>query len=171
MSKPKLPFYDLALRHQGVTGPIGESYTEAARVCLDRHHRPPVDFEIDNSGARTNVVAEWEQADARTRGAWANDNDATEFGAYACTLAAVELTELLDEGKALRDSLTHPSPYINYEKSDPSKMARFLMINAEQAKLLFISAILYVRRTEMALGRDIAKTVPWLYHFFKVQRP
>lgn len=34
---------------------------------------------------------EWQETDNRTRGAWANEIDTTEMGAYACVLAAVEL--------------------------------------------------------------------------------
>ena len=34
---------------------------------------------------------EWQATDERTRGAWANEIDTTEAGAYACVLAAVEL--------------------------------------------------------------------------------
>lgn len=40
-------------------------------------------------------MADWEGTDERSRGAWANEIDATEAGAYACALAAVELTESL----------------------------------------------------------------------------
>lgn len=93
MSKSKLPLQGLAERHEGLTNAIAESYTEAARVCLDRHHYPPIDFEIQNSEGRTDVVTEWDLTDDRTRGAWANEIDTTEAGAYACTLAAVELSE------------------------------------------------------------------------------
>ena len=38
-------------------------------------------------------------AHARTRGAWANETDATEAGASACALAAVELTAGLVAGR------------------------------------------------------------------------
>ncbi len=39
------------------------------------------------------ALAEWEPADARIQSAWANEIDATEAGAYAFALAAVELSE------------------------------------------------------------------------------
>jgi hypothetical protein len=90
--KRTLPIHDMAERHRGLTVAVAESYTEAARVCLDRHHESPVDFEIVNSDAVDGVVAEWVKTDERTRGAWANETDATEAGAYACALAAVELS-------------------------------------------------------------------------------
>lgn len=88
-----LPIHDMAERHRGLTVAVAESYTEAARVCLDRHHESPVGFKITNSDRVTDAVAEWKKADERTRGAWANEIDATEAGAYACALAAVELCD------------------------------------------------------------------------------
>ena len=89
--KPSLPIHDMAQRHDGLTEAIANAQTEAAGVCLARHHRSPIDFDLDRSGERSAVVVAWQQPDKRTAGAWANDNDATELGACACALAAVEL--------------------------------------------------------------------------------
>jgi len=83
----------MAERHPGLTPAVAAAYVEAACVCLDRHHKSPVDIDIANSGELETVVAEWAESDERTRGAWANEIDATEAGAYACALAAVELAE------------------------------------------------------------------------------
>ena len=92
-TRPLLPIHDMAQRHTGLTKAVADSYSEAACVCLARHHRPPTDFDLDRSGTRTGATAVWQPPDARTRGAWANETDATEAGAYACVLAAVELTD------------------------------------------------------------------------------
>jgi hypothetical protein len=86
-----LPLHDLAERHHGVTQCLGDSYTEAARVCLSRHHASPQTVTLEDSGAQTESVVEWTAPDDRTRGAYANETDATRDGAYACVLAAVEL--------------------------------------------------------------------------------
>jgi hypothetical protein len=59
---------------------------------LDRHHQSPISIEIDNSGAALTTSVEWEQTDERTKAAHANEIDATEAGAYACVLAAIEVT-------------------------------------------------------------------------------
>lgn len=83
----------MANRHQGLTQPIATSYLEAARVCLDRHHTSPTEFVVQNGTEAVGVRVEWEATDERSRGAWANHIDTTEAGAYACALAAVELTE------------------------------------------------------------------------------
>jgi len=93
LSQNKLPIDDLAVRHLGLTQAIGDTYTEAARVCLDRHHIPPVGFTIDDEGAGQDATADWDVTDERTRGAWANDDDATEAGAYAFALAAVQMVK------------------------------------------------------------------------------
>ena len=94
MAEPnsKLSIHNLAERHFGVTTVVGQSYTEAARVCLDRHHLSPVTFQVKNNEGMLQSTVEWTATDNRTKAAWANDIDATEAGAYACALAAVELT-------------------------------------------------------------------------------
>jgi hypothetical protein len=90
-----LPFHRLGERHPGVTAAIGDGYTEAARVCLDRHHVSPIEIVIRrqrNSEPETReVIAEWQETTQRERHAWANATDATEAGAYGVALAAVEL--------------------------------------------------------------------------------
>jgi hypothetical protein len=88
----KLPFHNLSNKHVGVTPELGECYTQAARVCLDRHYSSPVEFIISDSNERRKTIAEWKQTDERIKAAWANEIDTTEFGAYACTLAAIDLT-------------------------------------------------------------------------------
>ena len=89
--KTKLAFQNLAERHRGITPAVGESYAEAARVCLDRHHAPPVDFNVDNVMSTKITTVEWIPTNEKIRDAWANETDTTEAGAYACALAAVEL--------------------------------------------------------------------------------
>ena len=89
---PILPIHEMEQRHFGLTKAIAYSYTEAASLCMDRHHESPTEFHLDNSGARSITVVEWEAPDTRIRQAWANYIDTTEAGAYACVLAAVELS-------------------------------------------------------------------------------
>lgn len=84
----------MGLRHTGLTRAIASANNEAARVCLDRHHESPTDFDLQRDGnAPFTTVVEWTPPDARACEAWANSNDATEDGACACVLAAVELTD------------------------------------------------------------------------------
>jgi hypothetical protein len=87
-----LPLVDMAERHPGLTQPIAACYVEAARVCLDRHHMSSTEFTVQNGSETVRAMVQWETTDERVRSAWANDIDTTEAGAYACALAAVELT-------------------------------------------------------------------------------
>jgi hypothetical protein len=88
---PELPFHDMAERHAGLTEALALCYNEAARVCLDRHHKAPVTFVIEDGGANAKAAAVWEEADDRWRAAYANEIDTREWGAYACALASTEL--------------------------------------------------------------------------------
>lgn len=88
---PELPIHNLADRHPGLSADVAGGYTEAARVCLDRRFNPPVEFTVaDWRPMQANLA--WLPTDARIRRAWNNAHDATESGAYACALAALELS-------------------------------------------------------------------------------
>jgi hypothetical protein len=102
----ELPFHDLANRHPGVTRAIGDSYSEAARICLDRHHVSPIEISIETSAITHEAFAQWRRTDERERGAWANETDATESGAYGVALAAVELSSPFGEPKPVREPIT-----------------------------------------------------------------
>jgi hypothetical protein len=52
----------------------------------------PTEFTVQNGSETVRAMVQWETTDQRVRSAWANDIDATEAGAYACALAAAELT-------------------------------------------------------------------------------
>lgn len=93
MTPAHLPLADMSERHPGLTQSVAECYFEAARVCLDRHHTSPAEFTVQNGTEKSRALVEWEITDARTRGAWANEIDATEMGAYACALATAELIQ------------------------------------------------------------------------------
>ncbi len=78
-------------RHPGLTQAIAEHQTEGARVCLDRRHKSPATFLIEDSKRAIESVVKWTPTDEQTQRAWGNEKYATEHGAYACALAAVEL--------------------------------------------------------------------------------
>jgi hypothetical protein len=92
MAIPLLPLNNLAERHHGLTPAVAESYLEAARVCLDRHHKSPQQFRLKNQASEQRAQVEWQPPDERCRRAWANEDDATRDGAYVCALAATELS-------------------------------------------------------------------------------
>ena len=116
-----LPFHNLSARHPGLTDAVGRSFAEAACVCLDRHHVSPIGISIDGTGAKHEAIAQWEPADERTRDAWANEIDATEFGAYGIALAVVEIVEGM---VALRRAETHTGA--DYYIAPPNARARDL---------------------------------------------
>jgi hypothetical protein len=93
MHNPRLPLDNLSSRHPGLTQPIGDAYSEAARVCLDRHHTSPIEVRIERTASVLQATIEWVAANQKTKDAWANKNDTTEAGAYGCLLASVELSE------------------------------------------------------------------------------
>lgn len=94
MAEEELRFADLHERHPAVGEVVAKYFAEAAAVCLDRHHGSPQSFCIVESRGETRAAARWPAPDERIIGSWANNRDiaATEAGAYALALAAVELT-------------------------------------------------------------------------------
>lgn len=80
-------------RHTGLTASLGGTFTEAASVCLSRHHASPVEMAISCTAGASTRVLEFRKPDERTQNAWANDIDTTESGAYGVCLAAVEAEE------------------------------------------------------------------------------
>lgn len=95
MSPPLLPLKHLADRHVGLTFELAACYLQAARICLDLHHIPPNEFTLSDESGDLMATVDWEPSEERLRRAWANQTDATENGAYACALAAVELMKRL----------------------------------------------------------------------------
>ncbi len=91
MQNQRLPIDDMEQRHEGLTPALANALKEAARVCLDRHHVSPIPIVIRHDDRQMVADVEWEATDERTRGAWRNEKDTTEWGAYACVLAAVEM--------------------------------------------------------------------------------
>ena len=88
---PELPIHDMDERHPGLTKANADHWTEGARVCLDRHHDPPVEFTIAENARRTATGVEWQPPDDRTKLAWLNEIETTEAGAHALALASIEL--------------------------------------------------------------------------------
>jgi hypothetical protein len=91
MGIPLLPLIDMEERHSGLTKAIADYICEAAQVCFDRSHSPPQDFDIFAEQSEKKAKVVWKQPDEKCLRAWANKDDATRDGAYACALAASEL--------------------------------------------------------------------------------
>ena len=91
MDIPLLPIDKMEERHVGLTAALAECYCEAAQVCLDRSHSPPQEFDLHGDTFETRALVKWNPPDDKCKMAWANKDDATRDGAYACALAAAEL--------------------------------------------------------------------------------
>ena len=88
---PSLPRIErLHERHPGFTEAISQAYAEAAAVCLSRHHSSPRSLGVSSEGGSRDYTVEWSQADDALQRAYANRDDATEFGAYGLALSAAE---------------------------------------------------------------------------------
>ena len=97
----QLPIHAMDQRHFGLTKAIADYQLEAARVCLDRFHQSPVVFRVQDSRSKTDAIVFWQPTDDRIKRAWNNKNSATEQGAHACVIAAVELVcQLICVGRA-----------------------------------------------------------------------
>jgi hypothetical protein len=88
-----LKLQSLDERHPGLTKPMADFYAEAASVCLSRHHTSPVELSVHCGRDAKTRSTTFPPPDAKTLNAWANTTDATEAGAYAVSLAAIEVEE------------------------------------------------------------------------------
>lgn len=61
---------------------------------------------------------------------------------------------LWENGKLLRDAITHPSAFINWESDEPSKFQLIAGVTKEQVGKVLVSAVNFVREVEAALGHD-----------------
>lgn len=90
MSVTRLNLEAMHERHRALTPAVAGSYQEAAAVCLNRHHVPPMQVTLSDNGTESPAEVTWIPPDLRTRDAWANGTDATEAGAYGCVIVGVE---------------------------------------------------------------------------------
>lgn len=88
MSKP-LRFEDLAERH-GIDPHQLQGYANAAKVRLEAHHAPPVDFEVTSKGETVAYEVNWAPVDDKLRRSYNNADDAKRDGAYVMAFAVVE---------------------------------------------------------------------------------
>jgi hypothetical protein len=96
-------------------------------VCFDRYHLSPTEVVLSDNGTQSRAQITWPKPDGRTMGAWANKNDTTEAGAYACVIAAVEhLRGLLAVHRA--ETLTGADYYVGPPGSGESDLENCLRL-------------------------------------------
>ncbi len=121
MIKPMLPIHEMDKRHTGLPPGVAGSYGEAARVSLSENHDPPQEFTISHDMIENAAEVQWQPPDERCLRGWANRDDATRDGAYACAIAAVELIAGL---YAMRraETLTGADYYVAPISTDPDDL-------------------------------------------------
>jgi len=112
-----LEFTRLHERHPGLTDHLCGTFAEAARVCLSRHHVPSIELQIDVEEKLCSRRLAWTPPTAQEQRAHGNATDATEAGAYALSIAAME-QELHYYVIGRTDILTGADFYIDL---DPTK--------------------------------------------------
>ncbi len=98
ISKQFPDFEHLHRRHPWLSNGLSLMLAEAARVALDRHHKPAAtdstiatkDLTVASGGTSDTYTASWTVPTERERKSHANRKDATEDGAYCLAIAAVE---------------------------------------------------------------------------------
>jgi hypothetical protein len=99
MSRP-LRFENLHPRHPLDPHQL-QGYANAAKVCLEKHHTPPVTFEAVTKGETVSYELQWQPIDDMLRRSYNNADDAKRDGAYVIAFAAVEdLEGLVSIGRA-----------------------------------------------------------------------
>ena len=80
-----------APRHPGVSRAVCDAFSQAAEVCLSRHHQPPsTPLQVTCPDAECVRVLRWSAPDDTACRSWRNRDDATRDGAYIVSLAVVE---------------------------------------------------------------------------------
>lgn len=119
--KPSLKLDQLHERHIGLTVSLAGTFTEAASVCLNRHHVSPVEMAVYRNASSNNRLVEFDKPNNHTLNAWANDIDTTECGAYGVCLAAVEVEEGLVAVRRA-ETLTGADWYVAPIGTDPEDL-------------------------------------------------
>jgi hypothetical protein len=70
-------------RHPGVSDAVCEALSEAAEVCLARHHEPPhTSLRVTCIGKDSIKLVRWSTPDETAKRSWRNRDDATRDGAF-----------------------------------------------------------------------------------------
>jgi len=78
-------------KHPGISCAVNEAFSEAAEVCLARHHRPPKTLlTICCCKRDVKYNLNWKHPGKVAQRAWLNRDDATRDGAYIIAIAVVE---------------------------------------------------------------------------------
>ncbi|GBE16207.1 hypothetical protein BMS3Abin15_00019 [bacterium BMS3Abin15] len=117
----RLPIYDMEKRHPGLTVGTATSYLEAATVSLNAEHEPPQDFLLNHDEKEHTTEVMWNPPSNGCLRGWANRDDATRDGAYACAIAAAELSSGLFAMRRA-ETLTGADYYVAPKDTNPDDL-------------------------------------------------
>ena len=146
-------------RHPGLTAPLGGALVEAAAVCLDRHHDSPVEVDVSSASRTSKRLVDFSKPDSRALNAWANDIDATEWGAYGICLAAVEVEERLVAVRRA-DTLTGADWYVAPVGTDPEDLENCFRLEVSGVDLGGPSVVKARLRQKVDQARRGASNLP-----------
>lgn len=115
-----LRFEDLAERHDIDPHQL-QGYANAAKVRLEAHHAPPVDFDLTSKGETVVYEVKWTPVDDKLRRSYNNADDAKRDGAYVMAFAAVEDLEGM-VGIARAETKTGADYYVAPAGSSPDDL-------------------------------------------------
>ncbi len=152
----ELPLRNMHRRHHGLSPGLAKSFFEAACVCLDRHHIPPVCFDLNDGTATREARLNWKKAGERLRDAWANQTDTTEYAAYAVALAATEVSKGL---YAIRraETLTGADYYVapaDQDRGDLEGCFRLEVSGTNSSRRSYVTALLDQKLEQAAAGKS-----------------
>lgn len=108
---------------------VSDSYAEAAEVCLDRHHKPPltqVAVQTDGKTVRRDLA--WRGPSTIARRAWNNRDDATRDAAYIVSLSAIE-SEVGLVALARAETRTGADYYVGMKDAEDLEQAHRLEVS------------------------------------------
>lgn len=116
-----LEINNLDKKHYALTPSLAGAYFEAACTCLSRHHVPPQEFELTDSGIAKKLTLNWDLPTDRVKAAHNNFIDATEIGAYPIAIAAIENARNLYTVRRA-ETLTGADYYVSDSPESPSDL-------------------------------------------------
>jgi hypothetical protein len=142
-----------APRHPGVSSAVCEALSEAAEVCLARHHKPPrTSLQVVCEGEQSLQHLRWSAPDDTAQRSWRNRDDATRDGAYIVSLAVVE-HELGLVALSRADNRTGADYYVGRpELPDLEKAFRLEVSGVNEGGLSDIRRRLRAKEEQLARG-------------------
>lgn len=142
-----------APKHPGISDAVCEAFSEAAEVCLARHHVPPRTLiHLACEGRESDKSLTWSAPNETAQRSWRNRDDATRDGAYIISLAVVEY-ELGLVALSRADTRTGADYYVGkLEQPDLEEAFRLEISGVDEGGLTDIRRRLRIKKDQVARG-------------------